>query len=81
MKKVKVTVVRQVTETWQFFVDADALDIPSSSRGLTPSEHGDACDALCSLIGQTQADALLDSSLDDSTCQEESIIKWDEVTE
>ena len=81
MKKVKVIVERQVTETWEFFLDADALGIPSSSQGLTPSQHGDACDALHELINGTRDDPLFSESLSDETVQEESIIEWDEVTE
>lgn len=79
MNKIKVTVERQVIETWEFFVDADELDIPDNSEGLSPQEHGDACDALHDLINGTDDDALLSDSLTDSTCREESIIEWKPV--
>jgi len=79
MNKVKVTVKRQVTETWEFFVDADKLGIPASSDSLTPGQYGDACDALHNCINGTEDDALLSDSLTDSTCNEESIIEWEPV--
>jgi|RhiMethySRZTD1v2_1073278.scaffolds.fasta_scaffold245988_2 hypothetical protein len=76
MNKVKVIVTRRITETWEYLVDANALDIPSSSEGLTPAEHGDACDALHELINGTEDDALLSDEVTDSSCEEESIIEW-----
>ena len=79
MNKVKVIVTRQVTETWEFMVDADLLDIPVSSEGLTPGEHGDACDALHDAINGVVDDVVLNDSLTDSTVNEESIIEWSEA--
>lgn len=77
MNRIKVTVERQVTETWEFYIDADKLDIPISSKGLTPGQHGDACDALHGCINGTDDDGLLTDELKESTVNEESIIEWD----
>jgi len=81
MQKVKVIVERQVTETWEFFLDADALGIPPSDKGLTPGQYGDACDALHELINGTRNDPLFTEELTDVTAREESIITWHKVSE
>lgn len=80
MKKLKVTVVREVTETWEYIIDADGLELPNADNA-TPAEFGNACDMINDVIHGMHLDRRISDELIESDIHEESIDGWKEVTD